>query len=345
MVLFHVRRERLAGILLGTAVGDALGLPFEGMSTRAISRRAPSLARFELFGSTGYVSDDTEQSALVAQSLARSGGLDVAAFVRCMRLALLGWFVRLPWGIGLGTLRACLRLMLGMKRSGVRSAGNGAAMRAAICGGYLADRPREERVRMVDALSEITHTDPRAVQGGRFIAELAAICVQSARIEDVDVERALAVVDEPELVAALDRARSLAASGATIEEAATTIGNTGYVVHSVPLALFCFARFVDPATAIASAVRAGGDTDTNAAIVGALIGALHGEDGLPQPLVSNLAKGPFGATHLRQLASDLAETPPTQTASYAWSVALVRNLALYPVVLAHALVVLASRAR
>src|SRR5436190_16887678 len=95
------RRARLRGALLGTAIGDALGLPFEGMSARAIARLAPRLDRFSLlpFVRTGFVSDDTEQSALVAQCLARHRR-DRASFVRSFRRALLGWFARFPWGIG-----------------------------------------------------------------------------------------------------------------------------------------------------------------------------------------------------------------------------------------------------
>ena len=62
--------ERYRGVLLGTAIGDALGLAAEGMSARAIARRFGAVERFHLLGRRGFVSDDTEQSALVAQSLA-----------------------------------------------------------------------------------------------------------------------------------------------------------------------------------------------------------------------------------------------------------------------------------
>jgi hypothetical protein len=84
------QEDRLAGTLLGTALGVALGLPAEGMSASAIARRFGRLDRFRLLGRTGYVSDDTEQSALVAQSLACSPKLLDAAVLRFGR-ALLGW--------------------------------------------------------------------------------------------------------------------------------------------------------------------------------------------------------------------------------------------------------------
>ena len=64
------RTDAMTGTLLGTALGDALGLATEGMSATAINRRFGRVDRFHLFGRTGFVSDDTEQSALVAQMTA-----------------------------------------------------------------------------------------------------------------------------------------------------------------------------------------------------------------------------------------------------------------------------------
>ena len=159
-----VTSDRLAGTLLGTALGDALGLPCEGMSARSIARRFGRVDRFRLLGKTGFVSDDTEQSALVAQSLARYPD-DVDAFVRAFRRALFGWFCRLPWGIGLATLRSCVRMGLGVSPSGVVSAGNGAAMRAAIVGVFFHDLP-EQRHEFGRALAQVTHRDERAIEGG-----------------------------------------------------------------------------------------------------------------------------------------------------------------------------------
>src|SRR5262245_23467662 len=131
-------QDRLAGTLLGTALGDALGLPAEGMSARAVARRFGRLDRFRLVGRTGFVSDDTEQAALVAQALARHPD-DPEACVRAFRRSLLGWFCRLPWGVGRATIRSCVRIGLGISPSGVMSAGNGAAMRAAVVGAFLHD--------------------------------------------------------------------------------------------------------------------------------------------------------------------------------------------------------------
>jgi ADP-ribosyl-[dinitrogen reductase] hydrolase len=334
-------RDRWAGVLLGTAMGDALGLPMEGMRARAVSRRFPAIDRYFLLGRTGFVSDDAEQTALVAQSLSRHP-VDRAAFVRAFRRALLGWFLRLPWGIGLGTLRACVRIVLGFSRSGVASAGNGAAMRAAIVGAFFFD-DNEKRAAWSEALAETTHIDRRAVDGACFVAELAARCVASQPTgERLALARgAFSTVRDRELTDALEGALTLAARDAPLAEAAEQLNSTGFIIHSAALATFCFVRFGDaPELAMAAAIRAGGDTDTNAAIVGAWTGALHGESGLPPRLLRELHDGGLaGTTHLRALASDLEHARTGDgplEARYSWVAALFRNIALYPVVLAHA---------
>ena len=315
-------RDRVAGCLLGTAVGDALGLPCEGMSSKRIARRFGRLDRFRLVGRTGYVSDDTEQSALVAQSLAKFPA-DPDRCARSFRFSLVGWFWRLPWGVGLATVRSCFRIMLGFSRTGVRSAGNGSAMRAAVIGACFHDQAEKRRA-FADAIARCTHTDDRAVQGAVYVAELAAAGPDEAR----------KLVTEPLLAAALDRATELATRSASTSEAAEALKTTGYVVHSVPFALFCYLRYgATPLLAIQECISAGGDTDSIAAILGGWLGARHGEAGLPAHLLAHLHDGPFGPSHLRGLAASLATGAPPPR--YSWLDALFRNLALYPVILAH----------
>jgi len=295
--------------------------------------------RFHMLGRTGFVSDDTEQAALLAQSLARHPD-DLQTCVRDFRRALVGWCSRLPWGIGRATLQACLRIAVGQEPGGVPSAGNGAAMRAAILGGFFWDRPQERR-EWGHALARVTHTDARAVEGALYVAELATLCIaapQQAR-RAVLAREALAVVTEPVLHAALERALLLAAEEIEVGEAAAELGTTGYVVHTVPFALFCFLRCGDePLMALAQAIGAGGDTDSVAAILGGWLGAIHGERGLPTELIARIHDGPFGPTHLRALATALTarrDGQPAIVPGYSAPTALLRNLGLSAVVLAH----------
>jgi ADP-ribosyl-[dinitrogen reductase] hydrolase len=364
--LTHVDlKDRLLGVLIGTALGDALGLPMEGMPADAIARDYPQLDRYHLLGVTGYVSDDTEQTALVAQCLARSPE-QLDSFIASFRKALLAWFLRLPWGIGLGTLRACVKIGLGLSRSGVASAGNGAAMRSAIVGAFFFDSP-ELRRNWSQTLARTTHTDSRAVEGAQFVAEIAALATRQVSFASLDeaharraridlVAKARTIVYDAELGAALDRSLSLARGEVCILAAAEKLGCSGFVVHTLALATFAFLRFgSNPKVALTSVIRAGGDTDSNAAILGAWMGALHGARKLPQELAINLYDGCFqrakvsalaSPSHMRALAEDLVATKQIgglARARYSWPGALLRNLLLYPVVLLHAARVLIRR--
>ena len=84
------RVTAFAGCLLGTAVGDALGLPFEGIGPRRMRRLHALPLRHRLVMGRGLLSDDTEHACLNAQALARSGG-DPEVFLE-----------RLAWGLRLG---------------------------------------------------------------------------------------------------------------------------------------------------------------------------------------------------------------------------------------------------
>lgn len=331
--------DRLAGTLLGTALGDALGLPAEGMSARAIARRFGRLDRFRLLGRTGFVSDDTEQSALVAQSLIRHPK-DLERCVGAFQRSLLGWFCRLPWGVGLATVRACVRIGFGIRPTGVMSAGNGAAMRSAIVGVFFHDRAEPRRA-FTRALAQVTHRDQRAIEGALYVAELAAACTRSnpGTAAASCQQEARQVVTHPELGQAIDRARELALDGVSPDAAARLCGTSGYVVHTLAFATFCFVRQDhDPLSTLSEAIAVGGDTDSIGAILGAWLGALHGESHLPKDLINRIHDGPFGPSHLRSLAANLEQARSGQSSrspSYSVTAALARNLALYPIILGH----------
>lgn len=151
----------LSGCLLGTAAGDAYGLPYEGLSPRRIGKcfvpRRYALIPL-LHG--GMVSDDTEHAVMAAQAWIDGAG-DPEIFRRSLRGRLKWWFARLPAGIGLATLRSCLKMWLGLGRAGVYSAGNGPAMRAPVLGVLCDDL--DELHRLVKISTELTHTDPKPI--------------------------------------------------------------------------------------------------------------------------------------------------------------------------------------
>ena len=97
------RAEVAVGCLLGTAVGDALGLACEGLSADRQKRWFPSLDGYHLLFGKGLCSDDTEHTCMIAQSIIVSGG-DEQLFARDFAWRLRWWLVGLPAGIGLELL-------------------------------------------------------------------------------------------------------------------------------------------------------------------------------------------------------------------------------------------------
>ena len=184
---FSIERERkdcFCGLLLGTATGDALGLPAEGLSSQRIQKRWKGNWKMRLCFGRGMVSDDTEHTVMVAQTLLEFPD-DVAAFQRSLAWRLRWWFLSLPAAVGLATARACVKLWCGFPptKSGVMSAGNGPAMRAAVIGCFFADDPQRRR-EFVKAATRITHTDPRAEWGAIAVAEAAAWIAQGMSPEE-----------------------------------------------------------------------------------------------------------------------------------------------------------------
>ena len=160
----------LSGSLLGTAAGDAYGLPYEGLSPRRIGKRfVPRRYALIPLLHGGMVSDDTEHAVMAAQAWIDGAG-DPEIFRRSLRGRLKWWFARLPAGIGLATLRSCLKMWLGLGCTGVYSAGNGPAMRAPVLGVLCDDLDRLRQ--LVKISTELTHTDPKAYRGALAVALL-----------------------------------------------------------------------------------------------------------------------------------------------------------------------------
>lgn len=304
------------GALLGMAVGDALGLPFEGMSKRRVHRmlRGRELTHRFLLG-RGMVSDDTDHACMTAIALAEAGR-SPERFARRLARSLRWWLVTLPAGIGFGTLRGILKLWLGFspERSGVWSAGNGPCMRAPILG-VFAHADTALRRDLVRASTRITHLDPRAEEGARAIAAAAAAVTASGGDFDPQalLRHILLEVSDPELAARLSTA-GLHLDRPTEEVVAEwnqQKGITGFVYDTVPAVLHCWLRNRgDYRASVTEIIRCGGDTDTTAAIVGALAGAARGPSSIPVHWLEGILEWPRSVPWMTRLGSALAGDAP-----------------------------------
>lgn len=329
------------GCLLGTTVGDALGLPFEGLPPRRAARLFPDRSRYHLFFGRGMVSDDTEHACMAAQALIASGG-DPDRFARELARRLRWWFAALPAGVGMATARAGIKLWMGFGpgRSGVNSAGNGPAMRAPIIG--VAARDLQHLRSLVPASTLVTHTDPRTLRGALAVA-LAARTSAEANGPDPDAYRGtlerLVEGDAPTLALA-DQAIAAARAGLSTPEFARELGLargvSGFIDHTFPVCLHAWLSSPrDLPAAIDAVIACGGDTDTTAAIVGGIVGAGVGEVGIPASLLAKLAERPRTVAWMRALGRRLAENTPGPPPRLPATGILARNALFLAVVLAH----------
>lgn len=337
----------LTGSMLGTAVGDALGLPCEGLSPQRQLKIFPSLDHYGLLLGKGMISDDTEHTVMVAQSLIVSGG-DASRFARDFAWRLRGWLLALPAGVGMATGRAILKLWLFFPpgASGVRSAGNGPAMRAAVLGVSFGGNPHV--LRQLSRISaRITHRDERAEEGALTIAIAAHLsALSTANISAADFYRCMAK-HLPAHSATLASIRAVAASLAAKESATDFVarlgsknGVTGYMLHTVPAVLHVWLRHQDDYIGgVTEMIRLGGDADSSAAILGGIIGARVGPSGIPPHLLHNLCDWPRSPDFIRRVAERLAlsrvrDIPLRPVRSFVFAVPL-RNVFFLGIVLAH----------
>ncbi len=338
------------GCLLGTAVGDAMGLSFEGLSRARVHKWLTHPDRYAfLLGGRGILSDDTEHACMVAQSLIEAAG-DEQIFTNRLARRLRWWLLALPAGTGLATLRACFRLLFGCPptHSGVFSAGNGPAMRSAIIG-VAVGHDREQLCALVRASTRITHTDPKAEYGALAVALAAYMAAQSggqvaAERYRGELEAMLGENDHAEFLALIDRmVENVQKQESTLAFAAALgleRGVTGYIYHTVPVALHAWLRDQDDTrSAIMNVILCGGDTDSTAAVVGGIVGAGVGLEGIPKHWRERLVDRPRTVAWMKDLGEQLAEVVKTNTPRPALRLSpvliVLRNLFFLVVVLAH----------
>jgi ADP-ribosyl-[dinitrogen reductase] hydrolase len=338
--------DAVAGAILGCAVGDAIGLPYEGLSKRRGARLLGNPDRHRFVFGHGMVSDDTEHTCMVAQALCACPN-DVDRFTRQLAHRLRWWLLGLPAGIGSATLRSTLKLWLGFpaSRSGVFSAGNGPAMRSPILGAAIEDI---EMLRcFVRSCTRITHTDPKAYIGA-FAVALAAWCAKRGIEGSADFFRQYRSVvgtdSSDEFDSLMARVEKSLAAGDSTETFADKLGCgqgvSGYVYRTVPVVLHSWLSHPrDYRGSVTTVIQCGGDTDTTAAIVGAIVGSGVGRAGIPQEWLERLWEWPRSVAWMERLAdatrNAVTTAVPVRSPGVFPGLGLARNALFLGVVLGH----------
>lgn len=288
------------GALLGLLVGDALGSQVEFLDPATIWARHPGGLHDLLPGGTwnllaGQPTDDGELALTLARALVAGGGFDRDQVAK----GYIDWLASRPFDVG-GTTAEGIHALSGDGKAKTVSQANGALMRVAPIGIAAAGNP-EKAALWARADAALTHPHPVCQ------AASAAFCAAIAA--------GVAGADASSMWSAAYAHAGSDAGGAEIRQALLEAReglppdftrNQGWVLIAFGNAFHRLWREQDFAEALMQTVMAGGDTDTNAAIAGALLGAAYGRDAIPQAwrsqVVACRAVGGRGVVHPRPTA-------------------------------------------
>ena len=328
--------DRARGLMLGIAAGNLFGIGHEGRSRRRIAETYPDGVR-EITAATGYPDDDDLAQAIIIAEAAESGPLDPDDLGRRF------WEWAETNGLGMGNLTSDVLQLYGgdypqclaavgckgrvreptgmpIKEASQTAwdgwrAGNGAAMRCAP----IAIRWRDDPVALVRnsvASAVPTHWDKRCGWSCALLNLAAASALHgksttAAELLDAAVDGVQASLPElqqygydahvPEPV----REAVLEASDAEIADARLDGYSMGYTLLALLVGLIAYWRPASFEKTLSSVIEAGGDTDTNGAVAGALLGARFGLEGIPRRWRNRIAAIRAGRTPMELFADRL----------------------------------------
>jgi ADP-ribosyl-[dinitrogen reductase] hydrolase len=285
-------KSRFLGTLLGAAAGESLGAPHEGK--RAADTGSPRELTAGGPWAAGEPTDDIDLTLALLRSVVARRRLDLDDVAQ----AYLKWFAGKPKDIGNLTRAALENLRAGEPptQSGAlawedserKAAGNGSVMCCAPIG-LLHLKNLEGLSDDAAAASRITHYDPRCVAGCVAVTTAIALLVRGGKDAEEAIPRAAgaagAISDDVLMVierGAVKKPEQLQVDGE----------DRGYVLHAVELAFSALASAASLEEGLVAVVSRGGDTDTNACVAGALLGARFGKGQVPDRWASKLKAAP-----------------------------------------------------
>ena len=248
------------------------------------------------------LSDDTQLTLATCEAISAHGSPQPEAIAR----SFVSWFRthRLN-GLGASTLKALRDLSAGAHwalagRKGDRAAGNGAAMRIAPLA-FCLDSSEPDNRQLIRDVCRITHHNDEA-----YVGALAVVRAISAITRTSGNELLSWVAEDLPATGVRERLIQMAKlkEQSAIAEVGRTFGSSGYVVESVPLAIYG-ASFIDHIgfeQLLKDLIAVGGDTDTIASIAGQIVGTRLGYTGLPD-LLNRLPEHELISSIAEQFAS------------------------------------------
>ena len=290
-------------ILLGTAIGDALGLPIQFLDREVIAKNpVTTMVGYGQFDvPAGTWSDDSSLSLCLAESLCNGYDLNDISnnFIKWMFEGYWTPFNK-AFDIGNTTYFAIVNLrngisphLAGMDRE--RDNGNGSLMRILPLVPYILNMKEEDRFRIIGEVSSLTHRHPRSILACIALCEFA---IQYINLQSV--EEAYQAMQQT-ILQLLKRDMFIEEGipfkrlvGLSYEEFKAIelkdIHSTEYVIDTLEASLWCIFNTTSYKDAVLKAVNLGDDANTVGAITGGLAGIIYGYDTIPSEWLEVLAK-------------------------------------------------------
>ncbi len=314
-------RDRVRGMLLGAAIGDAFGMPLEILSAETISARYGRVTTFIKPGDNhkffagkpaGYWTDDMALTLAILQSFINKGRFDMDDIAQEHINAL---EIGGDKGFGNSTKFSILNCKAGAhwsksamtgrdKRGNPYGTGNGISMKIAPLSVFLAPHGLfdDELNKKIAELAWMTHKTGMALASGLAHAYVLRYCLSEHPAtfdRDIFTRLAYEAAKIGESMMKDDFKEKLSDRFATLMSMRgadfltpnirkTFDNGTCFVYNSLPFTHAFFLRNFDDIESLYDVANAGGDTDSNASMLGALLGALHGESIFPKHLVDGL---------------------------------------------------------
>ena len=290
-------------ILLGTAIGDALGLPVQFLDREVVAKNpVTTMIGYGQFNvPAGTWSDDSSLSLCLAESLCKGYDLsDIANnFVKWMFEGFWTPFNK-AFDIGKTTYFAVVNLrngvspyLAGMDRE--RDNGNGSLMRILPLVPYILNMEVEERYKIIGEVSSLTHRHPRSILACIALCEFVIQYINQQSCEKAcqTMQQTLLQLLKREMFIEEDVPFKRLVGLSYDEFKAIElkdIRSTGYVIDTLEASLWCIFNTSNFKDAVLKAVNLGDDTDTVGAITGALAGVIYGNDSIPSEWINVLAR-------------------------------------------------------
>jgi ADP-ribosyl-[dinitrogen reductase] hydrolase len=273
--------DRAYGALLGLFVGDAFGAQTEFDMEEDLAQEHPGRIR-EMddcernIGEAGMITDDSEMAILLARSIIAKGGVDSEDIKR----EYMRWLAALPSDLGTTIFEA-----LKEEKMNSDSQANGALMRVAPIGIAGAGLSEETIISYSDSDCAITHIHPVCRDANRLwalaIAKTIRDGLSAEQVYEYLVEIAPTVTEEQILLDTLKKAKRET-------QVSCDDWDRGWVVLAFHLSLYTLLHAPSIEEGIIQITMRGGDADTNAAIYGALAGAVEGSGAIPERWIKAL---------------------------------------------------------